>query len=489
MPKEFPPSRCRRFFRLWWVRSLLLAVVFVVVAYFVNNWRWEKKWTTYENSARARGVKIYLSEYDRSAGVPDAENFAATPLWKEVFAEDGKGSRATRLRSALQLAPKSSGKPKLGPRPPRKNLATSRASLALNKDSAKSDAAVTDAAAVLRGLEFLHPELDEIRDGLKRPQCVFPQNFATISDMRYSHFSVLQAAAKVLALRSCALLASGDLDGAIEDIGTMFELAGKLESEPTLIAGLVQSSMISIARQAISDGLDDGRWTESQLREIEALVARVNLIKRHIFSMESERAFGNSMLAKYIVDGTRYKDVPPGTPTELNWLIERYICGRSYVRSNQIWINAAFDEEISMWSPMKEQWNPSSRKYSVSELKLSWERYNFVHAILSWPIYETAGEQALEGHAKLLMTGLACALERYRISRGAYPETLDLLVPDFVASIPHDPCDGKPLRYRLEPNSYLLYSVGIDRKDDGGNLSTVEFVADPDWRWWAPLKE
>ena len=205
--------------------------------------------------------------------------------------------------------------------------------------------------------------------------------------------------------------------------------------------------------------------------------------------MQSERTFLNSALAKCIMDGTRYKDVPQGPMTESNWLIERYICGRSYVRRNQIWMNSAIDEELSMWDPAKAQWNPRSRNFSANELKASWEKYNFIHAIMSGPVYENAGNRALEAHAKLRMAGLACALERYSMARGSYPEKLDLLVPDFVATIPHDPCDGQPFRYRLAPDGYLLYSVATNRKDDDGKLSTDDPSADPDRRWWSPLKE
>ena len=489
MSTESPPSRSRRFFRSWWVRYLLLSVVFVVVVYLVNDWRWQKKWAVYETDARARGVKIYLPEYDRSAEVPDADNFATTPLWKEVFAKEGKGPRATRLKKASELGQKLSEKSKPGSRPPRKNLANWRASLALNKESAKSDASVTDAAAVLRGLEFVQPELDELRDGLKRSQCFFPKNFASISDMPYAHFSVFQSAAKLFSLRSFARLSNGDGAGALDDIRSIFGLAGKLESEPTLIAGLVELFIVSRACQTISDGMDTGRWSEDQLREIEALVAGVNLIQRHLFSMQSERTYLNSIFAEYIVNGSRQRHRPLGAPTGLHWLIERYICSRSYVLRNQLWMNSAFDEELSMWDPAKEQWNPRKRLYSANQLEASWKKYSFFHVILNGFVYESAGNRALELHAKLRMAGLACALERYSMARGSYPEKLALLVPDFVATIPHDPCDGQPFRYRLAPDGYLLYSVAINRKDDDGKLSTNDSSSDPDWRWWSPLKE
>lgn len=69
------------------------------------------------------------------------------------------------------------------------------------------------------------------------------------------------------------------------------------------------------------------------------------------------------------------------------------------------------------------------------------------------------------------------ALERHRIARGRYPETLDALVPEFLAELPIDPWDGRPLKYRpadpaKDPHgrSFILYSVGIDGVDDGGKV-------------------
>jgi hypothetical protein len=35
--------------------------------------------------------------------------------------------------------------------------------------------------------------------------------------------------------------------------------------------------------------------------------------------------------------------------------------------------------------------------------------------------------------------------------------------------VPLDPWDGKPLRYKKLDKGYVIYSVGSDRKDDGGS--------------------
>jgi hypothetical protein len=54
-------------------------------------------------------------------------------------------------------------------------------------------------------------------------------------------------------------------------------------------------------------------------------------------------------------------------------------------------------------------------------------------------------------------------------------------VPDFLAAPPRDLMDGQPLRYRLNSDgSFVLYSVGEDGQDEGGDPSTA--VSDKDWQ-------
>ena len=62
---------------------------------------------------------------------------------------------------------------------------------------------------------------------------------------------------------------------------------------------------------------------------------------------------------------------------------------------------------------------------------------------------------------------LGFALASYRADRGAYPTNLADLVPDYVSELPKDVFSDSELHYRLEGNGYLLYSVGVNGKDDG----------------------
>lgn len=66
---------------------------------------------------------------------------------------------------------------------------------------------------------------------------------------------------------------------------------------------------------------------------------------------------------------------------------------------------------------------------------------------------------------------VAFALARYRDQVGQYPERLEQLVPQFLPRIEPDIFSGKPPIYRRTATGYLLYSVGLNGRDDEGRTS------------------
>lgn len=81
----------------------------------------------------------------------------------------------------------------------------------------------------------------------------------------------------------------------------------------------------------------------------------------------------------------------------------------------------------------------------------------------------------------------AIALKRYELRHHALPDKLDQLVPKLLKSIPIDYMNGQPLHYRANADgTFLLYSVGENGKDDGGNpawhkLSKYMEISDYYW--------
>ena len=104
------------------------------------------------------------------------------------------------------------------------------------------------------------------------------------------------------------------------------------------------------------------------------------------------------------------------------------------------------------------------------------------------PNFSPAFQVVASAQTKVSQGRIACALERFHLANGNYPETLDALVPQFIETIPHDIIGGLPLRYRrLESGTFLLYSVGWDEVDDGGKMlkdqNGFEGRFQGDWVW------
>ncbi len=64
---------------------------------------------------------------------------------------------------------------------------------------------------------------------------------------------------------------------------------------------------------------------------------------------------------------------------------------------------------------------------------------------------------------------LRLALRAYRVENRAYPDTLAQLAPQYLGKIPRDAFGrGEPMRYRKNGDSYTIWSIGPDGKDDNG---------------------
>ncbi len=74
----------------------------------------------------------------------------------------------------------------------------------------------------------------------------------------------------------------------------------------------------------------------------------------------------------------------------------------------------------------------------------------------------------IRGIAQLRAARVGLAIQRYRLATGDIPDTLADLVPTYLETIPKDPFDGSELRYRKLESGFVVYSVGEDKRDDGG---------------------
>ena len=87
---------------------------------------------------------------------------------------------------------------------------------------------------------------------------------------------------------------------------------------------------------------------------------------------------------------------------------------------------------------------------------------------MMFPAHHRAVCEDLRIIARLRAARTALAIERFRGAAGRLPAALDELVSQHLKTVPEDPFDGKPLRYRKLGKGYVVYSVGTDGADNDG---------------------
>lgn len=71
--------------------------------------------------------------------------------------------------------------------------------------------------------------------------------------------------------------------------------------------------------------------------------------------------------------------------------------------------------------------------------------------------------------SEYVLCRIGVAVERYKLETGAYPPTLEELVPRYLDAVPVEPSTGKKtIVYRPEGATFILYAWGDNLKDDQG---------------------
>jgi uncharacterized protein YukE len=336
-----------------------------------------------------------------------------------------------------------------------------------------------------------------------------------------------------LNLEACAELAAGQSDQALADVKLMLALADSVKSEPILISYLVRLASVQTAIQPVWEGLAEHRWTDAQLQELQARFLSYDLLADMAPSLQAERAVGTltaDLLTKkglvyveYIGSFDNYRNYQEPFRKVFFYVIGKLIPSGWYDRE-KLNYNKLFDAQFEgvvdvtakTVSPQKaaldadevgrqiygKYWPPpagnaygffESGRLINGESSGGAALHAILHhsalAMLLLPPLRNVPDKAAAAQTAANQAALACALERYRLANGQFPDTLAALTPQFMAHAPNDVITGQPFKYRrTEDAQFILYSVGWDEKDDGGVPGKSLFDLQGDWVWSYPAK-
>lgn len=473
----------------------------------IENYRGKRAWDRCRAELAAQGEVLDWVAL-LPPPIPDAQNFYKTPLLAPLTdlgpdpATQGLswGPRDTNavkkmqtLFSALDPAFRvSGGSWRLG-RPA--DLAAFQTALRGETNTRHADLARLQATPVgppaadlLALLDLRTAELGELHAALDRPQARLglPGPAATLVET--PHYAVLRNLGRAFTLRALASLAAGEAEGAARDVVDGLRLARVIESEPLLIATLVEFAILDSSLQPLWEGLARHEWREPHLAAFEAALARFDLVAATARSLRFERAWSIGLFESW----RRQPAAAGGAGGPAQEFVPRYFPS-GWIARTQAEIARMFQDFLI---PVLDTNRmvidiPLGNRLETEAMKAleGWQPYKVLARML-FPAVNKIAQRAAVAQTALHQARIAVALERHRLAHGQYPDALAALVPAFLPAVPVDVLNGQPYHYsRNGADLISLRSVGLNLTDDGGLVAVTKRgtantrVATGDWVW------
>jgi hypothetical protein len=483
--------------------TLAVLATLVALLYAEEDWRGKRDWENYKHKWEAKGEKFDWQAFVPQP-VPDDQNFFCAPIWTNLL--KGKivmnpyHSDATPDFPVFKDLPSNEfgylggeGRARITDLKIWQASYRNPTSASLAKEFPITPQPQTPAKDVLFALSKFDSAIEELRQASQRSYANVPLNYEdgfTSASTLLPYLATLKRCTQVLQLRTVAELADGQNAKALADVKLLLYLNKSLRTSPFLISHLVRIAIVAIDLQPIWEGLAEHKWSDEQLVALEAELANVDFLVDYEFIMRGERAFAIASFENQRL--TREVIVPlenGGSMTlKMTWMPSAYFYQNelAIARMQQQWILPLVDTNSRVISPSALE---RANKFALAERK-HFSPYKS-QALMLLPAISATARKIASVQATIDLARVACALERYRLAHGEYPETLNALAPQFIEKIPHDIINGQPLHYRrADGGKFILYSVGWDAKDDGGNVVLTKNGSvdreKGDWVWQYP---
>ena len=459
------PSWSRRLFN-WRVARLLLlslAVITTLTAGFFTeeNWRGKRVWEQCRHQLESEGA-VFDWNTRIPPAVPDEQNFFSAPKMAEWFAGRQTNDLPRRLEN-----PKTHGVSASG------------------TNAIQTEAEARDYLAWT--VQFA-PDFQRIRTALGRPYARIDCDYGQPTTVLAPNFFTIRNVAQTLTQRAHCFLLIGEPQHALEELTLLHDLCRILESAPTgkpitLIGAMINVAVTDIYTDTIAEGLRSHAWREEHLVALERQLGEIHLEKSLAETLVDEpmfalRTLDTSSRAELVklfigVPGSSKRSALLLKYAPRGWLYQ-YMVFHAGLNEKT---SAGLDAAKQMVSPRKIDEAGRVLQYNINHVS----PYNFL-AYWWTPNWVKALQKFARNQTMANEGAVACALERYRLARGEYPESLDSMVPQFIDKLPHDLIGGRPLKYRrIASSEFLLYSIGWNETDDSGIPG--KNIADGDWVW------
>ena len=440
------PRRARRGRRGWRIVGLTLLGLeaALVVLWMYADWAAGRRLSAALADLQARGEPLTLAELVPQ-GVPDEQNAAV--LYQPLFGIPSpwpKAGSELRLPDFLGLSKEEWGflidyYPHPSPEgDPRAQALLSR-------------------PQVVSGLEVL-------REASRRPFCVFPLNWEDGYQMVRPDQGRFYYASVVLAARAIRAGRTRDPAEAAQWLAVGLRMAHHAGSDSGV---LTEKMMLGIMFNAAPQALGASPLPASARAELGQTLAALTMWDDLVRAKRRERAAGLmvfDLLGKGR-GGAERAAVILDFPNSADFAVGYASGGARLVRR---WDEAAYlgymGRQISAAETRAQV--PDLREY-LAAIPPRWPP-SYYKAPLTGILAPSSGDGRviLAGEAQIAVWQAALVVYRWREGHGGYPGTLAQVAT--TESLPRDPFSGQDLIYRRLGPGFVVYSVGRNGRDDGG---------------------
>jgi len=326
-------------------------------------------------------------------------------------------------------------------------------------------------------LEAARPALKTLREALAFPRWRSgnPEVFLTAL-----YFREFQEFARLLSAEALQRKRKGDMDEALESCQTILKLCRHMDDEPHILSFHVQMEIFAIGARALWDEvLSDADASATAYRAVLAELRAWNINRDFVRALKGERVLVNEMFDRLrnfwrnFLQNVDFQDVDfvdfMFLLSPQNWFAENQLLMLEFFRQLILIAQKGVPYDHQQVRQLIAEFKRKCRKgwtVTLGKWKISWRHYDLAEVAIN--TYDSLFDRVTDTHALQRVTMTALALRLYRKENGRYPENLQQLVPKYLPSVPIDPYDGKPLRYRKLQKGFKVWSVGGNRKDDGG---------------------
>lgn len=465
----------------------------IVLFYLIEYVRGKRAWERHASNLEAKGHPAYWTA-PKQPDIPDDQNFTTTPLLKSIGTK-GQDQNAQWALNKSQvpnelfkfLGDFYQSKPY--------DLAGFSQSTEFNDTETNANSTVVAARILLEHLQCMDKEINELIQASTRPYARFivppvddPLEAAVPNFVNYRFLAM------VCASRASAHLALGQSNWAAEDLRVIHCLAKSMPSQ-TLVDAMIGCAIHGLEIQVFWEGWAGQRWSQDQLAELRDRWLQIDVPARVYQSLvDGEACWMATHLLKLKkpflpMFGIGHLSTAGDKHWQNSvWLFLDKIFPRGWVFQNVLhcsrWEHRLC---LSCYDPTNHLVTPSQVQAAAADFENELKTFHPFRLLarISVPNLTKAHQRACFNQTMLNQAALVCALELYRHAEGKYPNSLDALAPKFIAGVPKDLVGGESLLYRpMAEGPFMLYSIGWNEKDDGGQRGPDnDCVAQGDWVW------